>query len=105
MKEDVIFHVTSCNNCQMTKPQHTHPLGLLQPLPVPETPWASVGIDFITGLPKSEGEDVIMVVVDRFTKFAHFIPLAHPYSAMEVAQVFFNYVYTLHGLPASIISD
>jgi RNase H-like domain found in reverse transcriptase/Reverse transcriptase (RNA-dependent DNA polymerase)/Integrase zinc binding domain len=104
MKEDVIAYVTFCNNCQMTKSDHTHPPGLLQPLPVPDTPWASVGIDFNTGLPTSEGRNVIMVVVDRFTKFAHFTPLSHPYSAIDVAKTFFTHVYTIHGLPSSIVS-
>jgi transposase InsO family protein len=105
MKEDVIAYVQSCVNCQMSKPEHTPSPGLLQPLPVPVSPWSSIGIDFITGLPRSEGKDVIMVVVDCFTKFAHFLPLSHPYTASTVAQCFFEKIYTLHGLLNSIITD
>lgn len=62
-------------------------------------------MEFIKGLPKSDGKDIILVVVDRFTKFAHFLPLSHPFSAPKVAQEFFDLVYKLHGLPVTIISD
>jgi len=62
-------------------------------------------MDFIEGLPKSEGYSVILVVVDRLTKCAHFLPLKHPYTASTVAQVFMDRVVTLHGLPHSIVTD
>ena len=62
-------------------------------------------MDFITGLPKSQGYDVILVVVDRLTKFVHFMPLSHPYTAAKVAQVFMIGVFKLHGLLRSIMSD
>lgn len=62
-------------------------------------------MDFIEGLPKSEGYSVILVVVDRLTKFAHFIPLKHPYTASSVAQAFMDRVVTMHGLPNSIVTD
>jgi hypothetical protein len=62
-------------------------------------------MDFIEGLPKSEGKDVIMVVVDRFSKYAHFMSLIHPYSAPTMANIFMDNVYKLHGLPTSIVSD
>lgn len=78
MKEEVHQYVQSCQICQMTKPELIHTPGLLQPLPIPEEAWTSISMDFITGLPKSEGKEVIMVVVDRFTKYSHFIPLSHP---------------------------
>jgi hypothetical protein len=80
-------------------------LGLLQPLPIPSQAWQSVSLDFIEGFPKSNSYDVLLVVIDRFSKYAHFIPLSHPYSALQVAQAFLNNVYKLHGLPQSIISD
>ncbi|KAJ4801510.1 polyprotein [Rhynchospora pubera] len=105
MKEDVYQYVISCDNCQQNKNEHIKLPGLLQPLPIPEEAWRSVSMDFITGLPKSEGKEVIMVVVDRLTKYAHFMALKHPFQASNVAQVFLDTVYRLHGLPTSIVSD
>jgi hypothetical protein len=85
MKNDVDNYVKQCNICQHNKHSHTHPVGLLQPLPIPAGVWQDLSTDFIEGLQKSEGYNVIMVVVDRLTKFAHFIPMKHPYSATTVA--------------------
>jgi transposase InsO family protein len=62
-------------------------------------------MDFIKALPKAHGKSVILTVVDRFSKFAHFIPLSHPYTAASVARAFFNEIVRLHGLPESIVSD
>ena len=62
-------------------------------------------MDFIEGLPKSGGKDYIMVVVDRLSKYAHFIALTHPYTAIQVAQLFMDSIYRLHGIPNSIVSD
>jgi hypothetical protein len=62
-------------------------------------------MDFIEGLPKVGGKSVILTVVDRFSKYAHFIALGHPYTAASVACVFFDDIVRLHGFPASIVSD
>jgi len=62
-------------------------------------------MDFIGGLPRAGGYDTILVVVDRLTKYAHFVALAHPFSAREVAELFLNGVVKLHGFPESIVSD
>jgi hypothetical protein len=105
MKQDVIQYVRSCTNCQMTKPKHIYTPGLLQPLSIPLEVWCSVGIDFITDLSKSTGCEVIIVVVDRLIKFAYFLLLSHPYTAVTVAKAFFENIFKNHGLPTSIISD
>jgi hypothetical protein len=62
-------------------------------------------MDFIHGLPKSEGYSVIFVVVDHFTKYAHFMPLKHPYTTLYVAMLFFNNIVKLHGLSRTIVLD
>jgi hypothetical protein len=62
-------------------------------------------MDFIDGLPLSSSANCILVVVDKFTKFAHFLPIRHPYTAASVAKVFLEQVYKLHGMPQSIVSD
>jgi hypothetical protein len=79
--------------------------GLLQPLPIPDESWQIVTMDFIDGLPLSSSANCILVVVDKFTKFAHFLPIRHPYTAASVAKVFLEQVYKLHGMPQSIVSD
>jgi hypothetical protein len=62
-------------------------------------------MDFIKVFPKVGGKSVILTVVDRFSKYAHFIPLSHPYSTSSVAQAFFDGIVRLHGVPCSIVSD
>lgn len=62
-------------------------------------------MDFIEAFPKVGGKSVVLTVVDRFSKYAHFIPLGHPYSAASVAQAFFDGIVRLHGFPCSIVSD
>jgi hypothetical protein len=97
--------VRTCAVCQRNKTEHLQPGGLLQPLDVPTTVWADVAMDFVEALPKVNGKTVILTVVDRFSKAAHFIPLSHPYTATSVARVFFAEVVRLHGIPSSIVSD
>jgi hypothetical protein len=97
--------VKSCMTCQRAKPDRTKSPGLLQPLPIPSEVWQIISIDFIDGMPVSGTTICILVVVDKFTMFAHFLPLKHSYTALSIAKVFLNQVYKLHGLPESIISD
>lgn len=91
--------------CQRYKSEHLQPAGLLMPLPVPSGIWTDIGLDFVEALPRIGGKSVILTVVDRFSKYCHFIPLAHPYSAESVAHAFFAEIVRLHGVPQSMVSD
>lgn len=104
-KQVVQDHVHACTICQRNKVEHLHLAGLLQPLPVPTRVWEDISMDFEEGLPRVNGKSVILTVVDRQSKYAHFLPLGHPYTATSVAHVFFNEVVRLHGIPLSIVSD
>nr|GEX30991.1 retrotransposable element Tf2 [Tanacetum cinerariifolium] len=105
LKKMVKQMIRDCNACQRHKPDLSAYPGLIQPLPIPERIWKEISMDFIEKLPTSHGKSVILVVVDRLSKYAHFIPLTHPFTASQVAQVFLDQVYKLHGLPESIVSD
>uniref|UniRef100_A0A0A9CM28 Integrase catalytic domain-containing protein n=1 Tax=Arundo donax TaxID=35708 RepID=A0A0A9CM28_ARUDO len=97
--------VRACEVCQRNKTDHLRPGGLLQPLDVPSSVWSDIAMDFVEGLPRVNGKTVILTVIDRFSKYAHFLPLSHPYTAASVARIFFEEVVRLHGLPSSIVSD
>jgi hypothetical protein len=79
--------------------------GLLQPLAIPSQHWEEVSMDFITRLPKFEGKSVIMVIIDRLTKYAHFCALSHHFKASTVATAFMETIKKLHGIPKIIVSD
>lgn len=64
-----------------------------------------IAMNFIEGLSKSGGRDIIWVIIDRLSKYAHFVALAHPLTATQLAQVFIDHVYRLNGAPANIVSD
>ena len=78
---------------------------MLQPLSIPNQRWEEVSMDFIIGLPKSEGKSVIMVVVDRLTKYVHFCALSHPFKESTIATTFMETFKKLHGYPNIIVSD
>ena len=105
MTKAVQAYVRRCVTCQSCKYDTSPSPGLLQPVQLPQEVWKDVSMDFIEGLPKSFGKEVIFVVVDRFSKYAHFISLSHPYIAIDVAQAYLDHVFKLHGWPQSIISD
>ncbi|KAJ9532015.1 hypothetical protein QJQ45_003724 [Haematococcus lacustris] len=102
----VTAYVRGCQVCQRNKSSTKKPAGLLQPLPVPEYPWDSVSMDFVVKLPKSEaGNDSILVVVDRLTKMVHLMAMTEKSGGIQVAKLFFDNVFKLHGMPRTIISD
>jgi RNase H-like domain found in reverse transcriptase/Integrase zinc binding domain/Chromo (CHRromatin Organisation MOdifier) domain len=105
--KDVQAYVAACHECQINKPGHQQPQGLLQPLQVPERPWSSISVDFVTGLPEVGVNkwDSIAVFVDRLTKMVHYVPCREAMSAAGFAQVFLENVFRLHGLPLHIVSD
>jgi hypothetical protein len=105
MKQDVHTFVAECDVCQCNKGETVKAPGTLQPLPIPPAIWRDISMDFIVGLPKSGNKSVIMVVVDRLSKYAHLCALQHPFTASTVAQIFMDHVFKLHGMPHSIVSD
>jgi hypothetical protein len=105
MKGTIQEFVRNCDICQRQKYMASSPGGLLQPLPIPNQIWEDISMDFITGLPKSKGYEAIFVVVDRLSKYSHFIPLKHPYTARSIAELFCKEIVRLHGIPLSIVSD
>jgi len=97
--------IRNCIVCQLCKYDTFRPAGLLYPLAIPDRIWIDISMDFIDGLSSSQSHDTIMVVVDRLSKFAHFVPLKHPYTALSVAKAFISNIIRLHGMPLSIVSD
>jgi hypothetical protein len=88
MKFDIKDYIRQCEVCQRTGTKNTKPSRLLQPLPIHEKPWSWISIDFIEGLTNFNKYYVILVVVDKLSKYARFIPLIHPYNVCKVAWVF-----------------
>lgn len=105
LKAAVHKFVSECNICQQAKPDRSKLPGLLQPLPVPDRAWKVLSLDFIDGLPLSDGFNCILVIVDLFSKYAHFLSLRHPFTAATVAKLFISQVYRLHGMPTALVSD
>lgn len=104
MKKHIADFVKSCPTCQQAKPERVKYLGLLQPLATPAA-WQIVSLDFVEGLPTSHGYNCILVVVDLFSKYSHFVALCHPFTALTVAKLFMLHIYRLHGLPQALVSD
>ena len=105
VRRDVAEFVAACPICAQAKGGSQQAQGLLQPLPVPHRPWSHIAIDFVKGLPESQGNTVILTIVDLFFKSAHFVPLPKLPSSKETAQILVQHVFRLHGIPLEVTSD
>ncbi|KAK9002134.1 hypothetical protein V6N11_024822 [Hibiscus sabdariffa] len=106
LKKDVAEFVSKCMVCQRVKAEHQFSSGLLQPLRIPEWKWDRITMDFVTGLPMTPSKkDSVWVIVDRFTKCAHFLPVHTTYTYNKLAELYIREIVRLHGVPKSIVSD
>lgn len=105
MKEAVKTTIRACEICQKIKGESIHRPGLLQPLPMPGKVWEGLSMDFVEGLPSSGSFTTVLVVVDKFSKFSHFIPVKHPIFVQQLSAMFTENIIKLYGLPKSIVSD
>ncbi|KAH0611537.1 uncharacterized protein H6S33_010802 [Morchella sextelata] len=105
MRNYVDQYVRNCNVCARSKASRNAPYGVLRPMPIPDGPWMDVSMDFVTDLPESDGYNAILVVVDRLTKMRHFIPTTKEADSKEVARLYIDNVWKLHGLPETMVSD
>lgn len=106
MSTTIHDYCRSCDGCQHSKASNHRPPGLLMPIPAPEEPWSTVTMDFITSMPRTpRGFDAVCAFVDKTTRRMHWAPLKGTASAPDVAKLFFDTVFRLHGLPRVILSD
>ncbi|XP_048339019.1 zinc finger protein ZFP2-like, partial [Sphaerodactylus townsendi] len=105
MRKDIENYIKGCSVCAEAKNIPGKPHGLLKPLPVPSRPWEVISMDFITDLPESQGNTVLWVVVDLFSKQAHFVPCTSIPSAPKLARLFIQHIYRLHSSPNKVVSD
>jgi hypothetical protein len=90
MKQDICNFVAECDVCQHNKGKAVKSLGTLQPLLIPPAIWKDISMEFVIGLPKLGNKSVIMVVLDRLSKYSHFCALHHPFTTSTVAQIFMD---------------
>lgn len=105
MKEWIQSYVSSCIICQKNKTKCLKPVGLLQPLLIPDLIWDEISMDFIEGLPRSHNVNAIMVVVERLNKYAHFSRTKHSFIVVQIVQTFVKDMVKLHGISSAILSD
>jgi hypothetical protein len=106
MKREIAEHVAICDSCQRIKAEHQTPVGLLEPLQIPQWKWVEIEMDFIVGLPHTRASyDSFWVVVDHLTKSAHFIYVKTSYSSAVLAELYMSQIVCLHGVPKKMVSD
>ena len=105
MEPEVREYVEACSVCTRNKTSSKARMGLLQPLPIPSRPWSDISIDFVTGLPVSQGNTTALTVVDRFSKMVRFIAMPKLPSAKETAEILMTNIFRVHGFTRDIVSD
>lgn len=109
MSDDVNAYCESCGLCAVNKSRNHKPYGLLHTLEVPTEPWQVIGVDFVGPLPESETlngkHDMIMMIICHLTSMVHLVATKQTYRARDIAEVMFDRVYKLHGMPRAIVSD
>ncbi|WVZ58856.1 hypothetical protein U9M48_009082, partial [Paspalum notatum var. saurae] len=106
MKREIAKYVSECHICKRVKADHLKPAGMLHPLNIPAWKWEDIHMDFVVGLPRTQkGYDSIWVIIDRFTKSAHFLPVKTVYRANTYAELYIAKIVSLHGVPRTITSD
>ena len=105
MRETINRYVKNCDMCQRSKVVRHALSGMLQSNEVPDQPWKSIAMDFITDLPNSDGYDTILIVIDRLTKMSYFIPCKKDLDTRQFATLFLKEIIRLHGIPRNIITD
>nr|GAT59874.1 TY3B-TY3B protein [Mycena chlorophos] len=105
MARDLKRYTSTCDICQKAKPRRHAPVGLLQPIPIPSQPFEVVSMDFIPELPVSNGFDNVLVIVDKLTKYAIFVPCSTSITELEAAQLFFKHVISRFGISRQVITD
>uniref|UniRef100_A0A8B9HPR9 Gypsy retrotransposon integrase-like protein 1 n=1 Tax=Astyanax mexicanus TaxID=7994 RepID=A0A8B9HPR9_ASTMX len=105
MRSDIHHFVSFCTVCAQSKTPRTLPAGKIVPLPVPARPWTHLAVDFVTDLPESMGQTVIMTVIDHFSRGVRLISFSKMPTALETAEALFNHVFRIFGIPEDIVSD
>jgi transposase InsO family protein len=105
MRHTIARYLRNCDTCARIKPARHAPYGFLKPLPIPQRRWELVSMDFIVGLPESSGFDAVLVVVDRLTKMAHFLPTTGTVDSEGTAALYRDGIFRLNGLPSDLVSD
>jgi len=90
MRKEIARYVANCHICQRRRTAHHAPFGILHPLSIPYRPWQDISMDFVTGLPWSNGNDAIWVLVDRLTNMRHLVPCCTTIDAPSLADLFLD---------------
>ena len=105
IKQDITRYIKDCDKCQRVKMNTSGKKTLLNPNAVPDAPWEIISVDLIGPLPKSKGKNAIMVVVNRFSKMIRLFPVSTKITSQDMAKIFRDEIFKLHGIPKKVISN